>query len=495
MAHQPSEELKEFRISSTMKRNFGIMAGLGIVLFVVGLILSNVTLPGEKHGGGHDAAPAGEEHHDAGGGGHEEHHSDAGTLIQYASADKAVGHEEEASHSGHGGHGEESDHLAENGTWRRAFWHQDQLIEAHHSREVTTGSKIGVSLLIGAYFWMAIALFGVFFIAVGYVANAGWYVPTKRVLENYYRFLPIAAVVLLITFFAFGSQIYDWVSIEVGLDSLIDGKRGFLNTVFILGTGGLIVGVWAALGHVIKGKSLAEDKEGGLVNHKKSIRLSAAFLPVFGVGFSAFSFLWLMSVDPHWFSTIFAVYCFAGLFVSGVTVTMFITTNLKEKGFLPSLGEDQLHDLGKFMFAFSVFWAYIWISQYLLIWYANIPEETIYYWNRFQDYKFLFALNAIINFIFPFIALMTRDSKRKIDSLRNVGRVMMFGRFLDVFLLLVPGVLGAGGGFSIMLMAAGAVLFFGGIFFFVVYKGFEGAPTETRNHPYFEESLHHSTGV
>ena len=147
------------------------------------------------------------------------------------------------------------------------------------------------------------------------------------------------------------------------------------------------------------------------------------------------------------------------------------------------------------MFAFSVFWAYIWISQYLLIWYANIPEETIYYWNRFQDYKFLFGLNAIINFIFPFIALMTRDAKRKIDSLRSVGRVMMFGRFLDVFLLLVPGVLGAGGGFSVMLMAAGAVLFFGGIFFFVVYKGFEGAPTEARNHPYFEESLHHSTGV
>ena len=134
-----------------MKRNFGIMAGLGIVLFVVGLILSNVTLPGEKHGG-HEAAPAGEEHHDGGAGGHQEHHSDAGKLIQYASADKAAAHgEEEASHGGHGaGHGEESDHMADNGTWRRAVWHQDQLIEAHHSREVTNGSKIGVSLLDGS---------------------------------------------------------------------------------------------------------------------------------------------------------------------------------------------------------------------------------------------------------------------------------------------------------------------------------------------------------
>jgi hypothetical protein len=493
--HQPIEELKEFRMSSKHVRNFGIMSGLGVVLLVVGLILSNITLPGEKHDD-HGAAPAHEQKAPAG---HEEHkeHSDAGKLLQFASAqhEATAGHGEAHGEAHEGHHAEESDHLASNGTWRRAVWHADQLPAEHHEREVTTGSKIGMALLMGGYFWLAIALFGTFFIAVGYLANAGWYVAFKRVLEPYYRFLPIGSLAMLAAFFFFGKYIYDWVAIEPGLDALIDGKRALLNSGVILIFGLGLVGVWTGLSHMLRKNSLAEEKEGGVAWHKKSIRLSAIFLLFFGFGFAMFAFVWLMSFDPHWFSTIYAVYCFAGLFLSGVTVTMFITTHLKEKGYLPSLNGEHLHDLGKFMFAFSVFWAYIWISQYLLIWYANIPEETIYYWNRFENYKLLFGLNVAINFLFPFIALMTRKAKRQIDSLRSVGRVMIFGRFLDLYLLIAPGVLGAHGGFAEFLMAAGAVLVFGGIFLFIVFKGFEGAPIEARKHPYYQESINHSTGV
>ena len=512
---------QQFRLSSSHKKNFGIMAVVGMVLFLGGLALSNVTWPADAHGSGHhgaathedkkhidhsttpanDGIPEKDEHGNGGGQNHgEESHKEGNQHIMHF-----MGHTDphdvdahpkpgDPSHGDHG-HGHVSDHQ-EDGTWRRAFLHEGQEVMAHHSTHVTNSTKIGASLLVGTYWWVAVALFGVFFIAVGYMANAGWYVEIKRVLENYYRFLPIGAALLAITFAVFGKDLYAWIAIPEGEDFLIDGKRAVLNLVFLFGTAVLLVGmIYPFAGHMFKKNSLAEEAQGGLTFHNKSIKLAAIILPIFALGFSFCCFLWLMSVDPHWFSTIYAVYCFAGLFVSGMTITMFITTHLHEKGFMPHLSGDHLHDMGKFMFAFSVFWAYIWISQYLLIWYANIPEETIYYWQRLQKYPVLFGLNVAINFAFPFIALMTRKAKRQIASLRSVGRVMLFGRFLDAYLLVAPGVLGEEGGFTTMMMAAGVLLMVGSIFLFVVFKGFEDAPLEATKHPYFDESVHHSTGI
>ncbi|MFN8397219.1 MAG: quinol:cytochrome C oxidoreductase [Bacteroidia bacterium] len=502
MAHQASEELKPFQFGGHHKRKFGILAGVGVLLFILGIVLSTIKLPADEAAESH-GAPAKEEH-----GAKPEHGSAAGKpTAQFASAQhEAAGHAEGEKAEGHaaathegdhaaGGHHMEDDAKSPNGTWRRAQWHEEQEIAPHHEKEVTMMSKIGVSLMIGSYWWFAVALFGVFFMAVGYAANAGWYVMIKRVLESYYRYMPIGAVVMLIVFFAFGEHIYDWRAPMAEHDELIQGKSAFLSVGFILGTGFLLVGIWSWFGHLLRKNSIAEEAQGGLVYYEKSRKTGILFLPFFGFGFSAFCFLWIMSVDPHWFSTIFAVYCFAGLFVSGLTVTMFITTGMKREGYLPNLSGDHLHDLGKFMFAISVFWAYIWISQYLLIWYANIPEETIYYYNRFQDYKLLFAVNLLINFFFPFITLMTRDAKRRVESLRFAGSVMIFGRFLDAFLLFVPGALGSEGGFSVMLMSAGAVCIFGALFLFLIFSGYNGQLMEARKHPFYEESVHHSTGV
>lgn len=512
---------QQFRLSSGHKKNFMIMAIIGVVLFVGGFVLSNVTWPADKHAGGHHGAAT--EHHgpDAA---HPADHAAPAADHAAPAADHAApaeeapasggpghnteGHDDKASHimhfaseehgaAAHGEHHAQASDHQENGTWRRAFFHDGQESMVHHTKgEVTAGAKIGSSILIGSYLWTAIALFGIFFIGVGYLANAAWYLPIKRVLENYYRFLPIGGILIVTTFFVFGKDVYEWAALEVGADALIDGKRAFLNAAFFIATAVLLVGlVYPFVGHMYKKNSLAEEAQGGLSYHTKSIRLAAMSMPVFALGFCTCVFLWLMSVDPHWFSTIYAVYCFAGLFVSGMTVTMFIVTHLKEKGFMPNFSDDHLHDMGKFMFAFSVFWAYIWISQYLLIWYANIPEETIYYWNRIQDYPVLFGLNVAINFVFPFIALMTRRAKRGPASLRGVGRVIMFGRFLDAYLLVAPAVLGAAGGFETMMMAAGATCIVGSIFLFVVFKGFEDASLEATKHPYWEEAVHHSTGI
>lgn len=484
MAHHATEELKPFKLGPNHKRSIMMLLVIGVGLFLAGLGLSQWTMPYEQH---EEAAPAaapagdhGNEHGSAA-------HGDA--AHEAAPAAHAEGH-------GHMDDLARYDDTTAAGTWKRAHWYEEQG-SGHHADEAPgLGAKVGVALMIGAYWWLAVALFGVFFIAVSYTANAGWYVPFKRVLENYFRFIPIGAVIMLAVFFLLGDKIYEWRIPGIAEhDELIDHKSAFLSVSFIVATGVFLVAIWYVMGRILKASSLKEDSEGGLAQYKRSKVFSVLFLPLFGFGFPLFTFLWIMSVDPHWFSTIFGVYCFAGLFVSGMTVTMFITTGLKREGFLPSFSADQLHDIGKFMFAFSVFWAYIWVSQYLLIWYANIPEETIYYYNRFQDHKLLFTINVLINFLFPFIALMTREAKRKAESLRFAGSVMLFGRFIDAYLLFVPGALGAASGFHVMLMAAGALCAFGGVFLLIVYKGLEGAPTEPRKHPFYEESLHHSTGV
>lgn len=362
-----------------------------------------------------------------------------------------------------------------------------------------------MSLLAGSFWWMCVALFGVFFIAVGYVSEAGWYISIKRILEPFYRFLPIGGLLLLIIFFVFGEYIWDWRFYtlnefdengnKVLFDTLLDVKKPFLSVVFVIATSVFIIGLWTLFGHLLRTNSLKEEQHGGLEYHKKSRGYSAMFLPLFGLGFALTCFLWLMSVDPHWFSTIYAVYCFAGLFTSGAMVTALIAMHMKEKGHLPILTGDHVHDLGKFIFAFSVFWAYIWVSQFLLIWYANIPEETIYYFDRQQDFSFLFGANVAINFFFPFLSLMTRESKRKHLSLRSVIRVLLVGRFLDMFLLIAPGAIGAEYGFGEIVMTAGAFVMIGGVFLLIVFKGFEQTSLMATKHPFYEESIHHSTGV
>ncbi|HHG85461.1 MAG TPA: hypothetical protein ENJ82_12005 [Bacteroidetes bacterium] len=464
---------QKFRLTSKHTRNFGGMALLGVILLILGYVMSIVDLPG-NHAADHHAATV--------------EHSDDHAV-------EPTGHEHGEA-TGHGSHAEadQSGHM-EDGTWLRAVVHPKQIHGVHHHTEVSGMTKFGASFLGASFWWLAVSLFGVFFIAVGYLANVGWYVMLKRVLENYYRFLPFVGGILLLVFIIFGKDIYMWKAVEEGTDALIDGKRALLNGVFFIASVVLLVSVWSLLAHMIKKASHAEEAQGGLENHKKSIKFSAIFMPTFGLGFSAASFLWLMSVDPHWFSTIYAVYCFAGLFVGGMTVTMFITTHLRDKGHLPNLHGDHLHDMGKFMFAFSIFWAYIWVSQYLLIWYANIPEETVYYFQRMENYQLLFALNVVLNFVYPFIAMMPRKAKREAASLRSVGRVILLGRLVDVYLLIAPGVLGAEGGFATLVMMAGAFLVLGGGFLFVVFKGFEDAPLEAKNHPYFGESIHHETGV
>lgn len=340
--------------------------------------------------------------------------------------------------------------------------------------------------------------------SVKYLANAGWYVTIKRILETYYMWIPVSIVLMLGFFFAFKGELYMWASDTLAgvpdvakeeVEHLIHHKSPFLNVAFYLIMVVGVLGFYFFGGHTYRKNSLSEEREGGSKWFDKGVVFSCIFLPVFALTFCTIAFQWIMSLDVTWFSTIFGVYNFAGMFVLGATITTLIIINLKEKGYLEQVTGDHIHDLAKFMFAFSIFWAYIWISQYLLIWYANIPEETVYYTDRYENYQLLFWLNFAINFLFPFLALMTRGSKRQMASLKKIATIMLFGRFLDIFLMVMPGVVGEHWDLGLMIAAAGMVVLQGGIFLYLAYNTLTKAPLIATKHPYYEESIHHDTGV
>ncbi|MDH5400759.1 MAG: quinol:cytochrome C oxidoreductase, partial [Cyclobacteriaceae bacterium] len=200
---------------------------------------------------------------------------------------------------------------------------------------------------------------------------------------------------------------------------------------------------------------------------------------------------WVMSIDPHWFSTMFGWYVFASWWVTGLAFITLSTAILKKNGYLKMINANHLHDLGKFVFAFSIFWTYIWFSQFLLIYYVNIPEETVYFIQRLttSPYSWIFFVNLIFNFLLPFLLFMTRDSKRQISLLMLVCPIVLVGHWFDFYLMINPGVMKEQGGVGFM--EIGMTLLFGAAFIYVMLSNLSKVPLVAKNHPFMEESLHH----
>jgi hypothetical protein len=203
---------------------------------------------------------------------------------------------------------------------------------------------------------------------------------------------------------------------------------------------------------------------------------------------SMMSWDWIMSIDPHWFSTLFGWYIFASMFVSGITVIALVTIYLKSKGLLEQVNDSHIHDLAKFMFGISVFWTYLWFSQFMLIWYSNIPEEVTYYVTRIQDYNLPFFGMLALNFIFPLLLLMNSDFKRVNWFVVMTGIVILAGHYLDIFNAIMPSAVGDQ--WFIGIPEIGAVLFFAGLFIYTVFNALTKAPITPKRNPFIEESKH-----
>ena len=286
-----------------------------------------------------------------------------------------------------------------------------------------------------------------------------------------------------------GPHLFIWMDPDVvAHDELIQNKSGWLDTTWFTIRALIFIGGWSFYRWISRKYSIALDNAEDKKYFKKNFMWSAGFLVFYIYTESMMSWDWIMSVDPHWFSTLFGWYVFASMFVSGITVIALMTIYLKSKGLLEFVNDSHLHDLAKFMFGISIFWTYLWFSQFMLIWYANIPEEVTYFSTRIADYKLPFFGMLIMNFIFPFLVLMNSDYKRIPWFIVMAGIVILIGHYVDVFNMIMPATVGDRWYFGLPELSA--VALFAGLFLFLVFYSLSKAPLLPKGNPFIKESEH-----
>jgi hypothetical protein len=358
---------------------------------------------------------------------------------------------------------------------------------------VLAPDRLWASWLLVGFFALGLGLAGLCFVAIHYTTGASWSVAIRRVPEALAGTLPFAVALLAIVFVV-RPELYAWTT--GALDSAggeFAFKRFWLSRPFFLLRAAAYCVIWVVFAVEIRRRSQRQDSDGDPRWTRANARLSAAFLVVFGVTFTLASADWMMSLEPMWYSTIFGVYNFAGLFLSGLAALTLVALWLERRGPLQGvLNDDHLHDLGKLLFAFSIFWMYIWFSQYMLIWYTNIPEETSYFVRRVHGSWFvLFVANVVLNWLVPFVVLLRRDTKRQRSTLGRVAAIVLLGRWLDVYLMIFPSVVGAApriGLWELGLTAGGI-----GCFGLVLARTLKGAPAVPLADPQLVESLQYET--
>ena len=364
---------------------------------------------------------------------------------------------------------------------------------------VTDAHGTWPALLFNTYFYLGISVFAVFFVAMQYVAEAGWSIVLKRVPEAIMAALPFFSIIMLFIVFSsimHWNHIYHWLHEGImdpaseHYDRIIAGKEPYLNATFFIVRTIIYLLIWNYFAKKLRRLSILEDANGGTSYHNSGVKTSAWFMVFFAVTSATASWDWIMSIDTHWFSTIFGWYIFAEWSAIGFTTILLFTLYLQKQGYLEDVNENHIHDLGKWIFAFSLVWTYMWFSQFMLIWYANIPEEVTYYTARLEvsNYRFLFWFSMLINFILPIILLMSRDAKRHKGRLIFVSVFILIGHWLNSYLLVTPGVLNTHG--HIGFTEIGIGIGFAGLLIYLTLNALEKAPMEAKNHPFLDESKH-----
>ncbi|MFN5983388.1 MAG: quinol:cytochrome C oxidoreductase [Fluviicola sp.] len=364
-------------------------------------------------------------------------------------------------------------------------------IKDHHTNFQT---RVLGNVLVNSFFFFAIGLGALFFLTLQYATETGWYASIKRVIEGVAGFLPYGVGLMLLILLALtltdGGGIYPWMDDEVvAHDKILQGKHFYLNKGFFWLRTIVYLGVYLIFWNAFRKRSIQEDIEGGSAIHFKNYRRAALFLVYFAVFSSTSAWDWIMSIDTHWFSTLFGWYVFAGMWCSTMIVLVTLTLYLKKQGYLQKVNESHIHDLGKWTFATSFLWSYLWFSQFMLIWYANIPEEVTYHLTRIEHFKGLYFGMFFINFAFPMLLLMSRDAKRHAGVLTIVGLIIFAGHWMDVYLMVTGGSLGKHAKFG--LLELGMPFIFLGFFIRVILMNLSKRPLMPVNHPFLDESLHH----
>ncbi|MDC0189476.1 quinol:cytochrome C oxidoreductase [Flavobacteriales bacterium] len=377
------------------------------------------------------------------------------------------------------------------------------------------------SLIVSNLFFLMISLAALVWLAVQYISQSGWSASLLRIPQAVSTFLPYGGVIMLfiiITGAMHWHHTYHWmdesltseyvvsdsvdsdhpkytneksddVVLNKKFDYIIAGKTAYLNIPFFIIRAFIYLLGWCLMAYFLRKFSIKEDIEGGLKWHNKMFTLSAIFIVFAAITTSMGAWDWIMSIDTHWFSTLFGWYSFASVFVSSCAVLAIITIHLKYKGYLNDVNENHMHDFGRYLLAFSIFWTYLWFAQYMLIWYSNIPEEVTYYMIRFDHYHILIITALILNFVSPMLLIQDRAAKRLKGQVLFVAILILIGHYIDVFVMIMPGTVGTH--WHLGFVEIGVFLGYIGFFTYIVLSNLSKVALQPKNHPMLIESKHH----
>lgn len=464
MAHQTVAD-EQYVLRPETKSKFFILLGVGIASLLLGLFL-NMNGPASHEEGGHHESIAKEATE-----GHEH-----GAAVHHVQAEEHPAAEAHA-----------------------------QPKEGHHETAYWL-KRLYASLWMNNIYFIGLGLIGLFFVAIQFASEAGWSAGINRIPLSMGSWLPVAGILTLVLWFVAKQDIFHWTHTSLyniadpeEYDKIIAKKAPFFFwplaggtfPIFFIFRMVLFFGMWYLFLIWIRKEMLAEDLDGDVRHWYKSRVLSTVFLIFFGISSSIAAWDWVMSIDTHWFSTMYGWYVFASWWVTALAMITLIVAHLKSAGYLKIVNANHLHDLGKFVFAFSIFWTYIWFAQFLLIYYANIPEETVYFIERMRTspYSWIFYTNVILNFVMPFLLFMTRDAKRQISTLKLICPIVLLGHWFDFYNMVTPSVMKLEGGIGFM--EIGVALIFFAVYFLVILSSLSKIPLIGKNSPMLEESLHH----
>jgi len=352
------------------------------------------------------------------------------------------------------------------------------------------------AVYVALLFFLGITLLVLAFYAIQRVAQAGWSIVLFRVMEAItanLHYVSAIMLVFLITAFLHINHLFPWMAEGVvdpnadNFDPIIYGKKIWMNTPGWLIRSIIYLAGWNLYRFIIRKGSIKEDTTNGDKKlHKRNYNISVAFLVFFMISESMMSWDWIMGLDPHWFSTLFGWYVLSTFMVSAITVIAMVAIYLRAKGVLPMVNDSHIHDLTKYMFGFSVFWTYLWFSQFMLIWYADMPEETVYFAMRFNEYNTLFLSMLVLNFVFPILLLINSDFKSIPWFVIIGGVVILIGHYIDVFIMIMPATVGAYWSFG--LPEISAIFFFLGLFIYATFSAFAKTSPIASGNPYLKES-------
>ncbi|MGY6648624.1 quinol:cytochrome C oxidoreductase [Wenyingzhuangia sp. IMCC45574] len=497
-----------YQISSKLKISAIALMVIGLIGIVIGFASAPSSVEEVKEILAHQAAHGSHGHAEA------NHHEEKTHHVEHAAAhteeahahdthkveakhEDAHGHahkEEAHAHDAHAAHKEEAH--------KEAHGHEAHAEEHGHDHHLThvlhqLQNRPWAAFFVALFFFTFITVVVFAFLNINRVAQAGWSIVLFRVMEGISGFLPyvsaIFVVFIIITAFH-GNHLFMWMGEGVtdpesaNFDQLIANKSGWLNVPRWLIFSLIYLVGWNLFRFFNRKFSLAQDNASDLVNYNKNYKLGVGFLAFFIFTSSMSVWDWIMGLDPHWFSTLFGWYVFATFLAAAITLIAMVTLYLKSKGHLEIVNDSHLHDLGKFMFGFSIFWTYLWFAQFMLIWYADMPEETVYYIQRFEDYKYLFLGMIPINFILPVLFLVNSNLKRIPQIVLGAGTVILIGHYIDVFVLVMPATVGDQWGFG--WTEIGSILFFLGLFIYAVFTTLSKAPLIAKGNPFLHESEH-----